>query len=349
MRIITTSEAQMMTARALGLSSAYSVRDVEFLATFLRTAASLNCPTTRPTLVQAAASLLRPFDSDDELTSNIYDGFDELLSYGDLVEIRNQEDTRDLVTLAVPTAVKVSERRIVLLGIAPGGVESLPPPLWSMLTLKGYARILSTVDADAVMSQLLTCGYGMLSYEEWGRTPKVLTPEALIGRYSKLMPSDQSVGSLGELELLLPDTNVRFYRGRWKLAKAETGIFVARRSRRFGSPLWCLVRLEDGIPTGLVNFPTQSAVRGCDEAWHLQQAIDYTRANPQQFSVRYSDDGSAGFLDFFSPVPEWAQRRWLAVGEPADRKGALITFRFDSSISPDEIKFAERRMWVKLS
>ena len=346
MKVVSGSQAEHLLLQSLGLGSSYTLRDIEFLAALIRRAASFSCPCTLTTLAKTVISLVRPLDPDEDLGIRVHEHLDEQLCYGDLIEIRDQEDTRDLVTLAVPSAVKISSRRILLVGIAPSGAELLSPSLANTLELHGCARTLSTDDSDALMSRLLISGYSLLTYDDWCRPPRLTTAEEHVAKYTRKMASQESIGSLGELELLLSDTDVKYYRGRWKTAKGQTGMFVARRERRFGSPSWCFVHLEEGHPVGLITFPTKAGLRGCDEAWHLQQAIDRNRSAPQKFRVRFSDDGQQGFLDFYSPIPEWAHRRWSALGDRMSAKGCLLSYRFDSAILGDEITFAETRMWV---
>ena len=346
MRVLSVSQAEELMLRGLGVGSAYTLHNEEFVATLIRRTASFSCPCTRTALAKAVLSLVRPLYPEEDLGIRIHDCLDELLAYGDLIEIRDQEDTRDLVTIAVPSAVKVSSRRILLVGLAPGDTEPVPNSLATTLRLHGCVRSLSTDDADATMSELLASGHSLLTYDDWSRPPRATTADDLIVRYTRQIATQQSVGSLGELELLLPDTDVKYYRGRWKTAKTHTGIFVAKRERRFGSPSWCFVRLESGQPSGLVSFPTRAGLRGCDEAWHLQQAIDSKRSAPQRFQVRLSSDGLHGFLDLYSPIPEWAQRRWNALGDRVSAQGCLLSYRFDSALLADEIQFSQTRMWL---
>lgn len=345
MRITDQAEAVSCLLESLRIQD-YGFDDLEFLASFIRQVASSSCPCSHRNLVKTALTLLRPLDPDEDLSLRINDCIDELIAYGDLVEIRDQDDTKDLVTRRIASAVKVSPQRVLLLGDPQHGLRYDAPSFITKPKLHGCARMLVVEDADAAMSDLLLDGYALVSYEQWCRLPKLTTAEDLVAKYARKMASQDSVGSLGELELLIPQTNVRYYRGRWKQAKAETGMFVAKRTRRFGSPTWCCVKLEGGVAVGLVSFPTQSGVRGCDEAWHLQQAIDRARSAPQRYSVRLDQETGFSFLDFYSPIPEWAHRRWNAIGERVDSKGSLFTYRFDSSALADEIRFAETRMWV---
>jgi hypothetical protein len=54
--------------------------------------------------------------------------------------------------------------------------------------------------------------------------------------------------------------------------------------------------------------------RGCDEAWHLQQAIDSSLGHPQLYARRKGTAKETVVVDLFSPVPNWARRRWDYAG-----------------------------------
>jgi len=107
------------------------------------------------------------------------------------------------------------------------------------------------------------------------------------------------------------------------------------------------VRLLGFEPTSLIDFPTKNfAYRACDEAWHLQQAIDYQNGNPQQYRVVVLDSGEVQ-LRFLSPIPQWAHRRLTSLGEQVDAPDCLLAYSFPSAaIAADEAHFVELRMWL---
>jgi hypothetical protein len=299
-------------------------------------------------LARTVISLLQPLTDIEELRDEIYECLDEVVAYGDLIELRPDQDAPRQLALSVPSVVKVSARRLLLVGISANGTDYLPSSLRLRLTFRGCARVLEIDDIDAAMSSLVKAGFLLVTHDEWNRPPHQSTAADLISKYERLTASERPVGSLGDLELLIPETNVRYYRGRWQTAKSQSGAFVARRERRFGASSWCYVTLSSGIATRLVDFPTpDSRYRGCDEAWHLQQAIDHQRGEPQEFRVRTDSDGSSALFDLFSPIPEWAHRRWNAVGERVAPEHCLFSYRFDPEIVQDENRFAETRMWLK--
>ena len=52
-------------------------------------------------------------------------------------------------------------------------------------------------------------------------------------------------------------------------------------------------------------------------------------------------------MQFFSPVPAWAQRRWDAVGEPTTNQGCLFAYRLAGSELAEELRFARGTLWLE--
>jgi len=110
--------------------------------------------------------------------------------------------------------------------------------------------------------------------------------------------------------------------------------------------LWCYAELHNGKPTKFIDLPLpKNRWRGCDEAWYLQMAIDAERGMPQQFKVipGYRD---LRIMQFFSPVPMWARRRWDAIGEPIVRPGCLFAYQFSDIELGEEVRFAREALWL---
>jgi len=146
--------------------------------------------------------------------------------------------------------------------------------------------------------------------------------------------------------LLDPAKSVRYYPARWVDKTKSTGRFIGRRPQAYGADLWCYIDLESGVPRKFLDLPLpKSRVRGCDEAWRIQAAIDARRAEPQRFRVRRGPEGWV-VLDLFSPVPMWARRRWDAVGEPVPSTGCLFSYRFRPTEIEEEIRFARDILWL---
>ena len=86
-------------------------------------------------------------------------------------------------------------------------------------------------------------------------------------------------------------------------------------------------------------------MRGCDEAWLAQMAVDARRGEPQEFRVRQGVRG-ARVLQLFSPVPMWVQRKWDVIGEPTPSSGCLFAYRFTDTEIAEEVQFLRDALWL---
>jgi hypothetical protein len=352
MIILDESEAQARAIRCLGLDpAATDFNSIEPLAALVRRTASFCCPCSTALLARTVTNLLAPLLATDELYDRIHDAIDGVTAYGDLIEVPEIDgpaSQRNILNLATPAVIRISSHRLMLIGIASEGVDPLPEPLASLMDFRGFARLIEVDDVQPAISVLLNQGFLLVSADEWNQLPRVTSANDLVAKFDRLLGSEVSVGNLEGLRVLLPNSNVRFYKGRWSPVRSQSGRFVARRERRFGSDLWCVVRLAGGAAVSLVDLPTGgNGIRGCDEAWHLQQAIDVQAGTPQEFRVRKLPERDSAIFDFFSPVPQWATRRWDILGERIESAGSLISYLFNASHAADEAKFAETRMWLK--
>ena len=80
---------------------------------------------------------------------------------------------------------------------------------------------------------------------------------------------------------------------------------------------------------------------------NLQAAIDAARGKPQRFKVRSASNETSRVVDFFSPVPLWAQRRWDAIGEPVPSSGCLFSYKFSTGELPQELEFIQEQLWLR--
>jgi hypothetical protein len=285
---------------------------------------------------------------EDKLRERVLAAINGLMDYGDLIEISDDDgaETRRLVALAAPAVVRISQTKLLLVGVTPEGTDPLPKELLTHRSIQGFARTLDVEDSRTVMSRLRDSGYLLITENEWGLLPAIGNSATLIDRYRKRLLEDVPVGTIEGLEILLPERKVTYYPDRWIDKNIPDGDFIARRSRRFGENAWCHVRIRNGTVTALTDLPTKDfRFRACDEAWHLQQAIDKERGTPQEFRV--TDEGEQSCLfEFFSPVPLWAHRQWNLLGEHTSTKGALFSYRFPAAVADSVKHFAESRMWL---
>jgi hypothetical protein len=236
---------------------------------------------------------------------------------------------------------------VVLLGVAADHLSPLPSEFECRIQYLGHIRKLSpssvTEDLRVELRQL---GLLELSYDAWLKGPKSSTVSQAVAANDRALDIVTPSRDIPGLLLLDPTKPVRYYRGRWVEPKAQTGRFVARRQQAYGADLWCYVQLTNGQPERMIDFPhSGSRWRGCDEAWHLQMAIDAQRGTPQRFRVTPSGDDVV--LEFFSPTPAWARRRWDAIGEPVPSVGSLFAYRISKSEIEEERRFMQEALWLE--
>jgi len=356
MREIDASQVNAFTLQALGLDPATAdISCVEAMAGCLRRAAGFLAPCSPRTLVDAVAQASRGLVEDErEFRDDVQDTLEALLAYGDFLELEEVDPERPggthcrLVYLAPPRFVMRHTGVALLIGTVPEEVLPLPPTMAHRVRHASYVRSLAP-EADEDLRQLLTeLGLDEMSMERWSRAPRSEKPAQHVERCNNALDASPRSGDLPGLSLIDPALPVTYYRGRWVEATIQTGRFVARRKQRYGADRWCYVGLERGEPARSLDFPNDDPTkRGCDEAWRLQAAIDATSGTPQQFRVlrpRVSDDY---VLQFFSPVPMWARRRWDAIGEPMDGGGGcLFAYRLPDAEIDEELSYITNELWL---
>ena len=350
MNVLTPADVSARAVETLRLDAMLlDLTTVEAIASALRRAAGLLCPCSSRTLVKAVYEPLLGVHEDADLQSVVEDTLEALVAHGDLLELRDatQEDASGALLFAAPPSfVHCHSDVVMMLGVAPDGMSCVPESIEQTIEHVNHVRILRGDSVD-LGNQLAELGLIKISYSAWTKGPQSEMAADLIGRMRDMTAGTQACGELPGLVLLDHEKPVRYYRGRWVEPSQQTGHFVGRRPQAYGADLWCYVEVQEGHAVRLVDLPTRHGVgRGCDEAWRLQAAIDYERNAPQVYRVRPGPGGS-WLLDFFSPVPMWARRRWEAIGEPVPAFGCLFSFKFSETAVSDEIAFAREYMWLK--
>ncbi|GEL96114.1 hypothetical protein CCO02nite_27720 [Cellulomonas composti] len=293
---------------------------------------------------------VRPLGGDELQRDDVAEILEQLVASGDLLELRHEggRSTR-LLYLAPPSFIERFPGTYMVMGVRPFGAHLIGDELARAIEYEGHTRVLKTdpVEAD---SELRARGLQRVAKDRWVARPSSETPADLIGRHQARLDVATTAGELDGLQLLDPASKVRYYRGRWRTpAQTDTGDYVARRPQAYGADLWCLVRLEAGAPTRLMEFPVADpVVPGRDEAWRYQAAVDALRGTAQQFRIRRgnqpSDDPT---LDFFSPLPGFAERyvqfTGLALGKTP---GALFSFRLPAAALADTTNFLTDMLWM---
>ncbi len=354
MQHISAEDLQALKVRELGLDpSCLDLVSIEALATALRRAASLLCPCPAPTLLRSVLDPLDGLASDPKAVAALAEStLEALVGYGDVLELGDLQPTcskseRRVLFLAPPSFVLRQTGMALIVGIAPDTVSPLPEGIASRVKYVNHVRRLSAAADEDLRAELGRLGLLELSPELWLKAPPHETAAEHIQRLDRVLDSASPSTEIPGLQLLDPTRPVNYYRGRWVELHKQTGRFVARRPQAYGAPLWCYVEVQTGSPKRFIDLPLAgSRLRGSDEAWRLQMAIDALRGRPQRFSLRPGPPGT-GILALFSPLPTWAQRRWDAIGENVPAPGCLFAYRFTRDEISEEVRFAREVLWLE--
>lgn len=336
--------------RMLGLASCDHAIDSAFFAALLRHTAGICCPSSAATLRAVALESLQYLFDDNELASKIDDAIEGLVVGGDLLEL-SQVTTDDpsvkgtWLFAAPPSFIMRPTGSIFLTGVVADRDTYLPSELMIRIHHDGYTRAIMPAPGESLPEELTALGLQRLSEENWLKMPKLQKAEELRDAIASKLRAQQRSGDIPDLQIIDASQPVTYYRGRWLKPSCQSGIFVARRPRQYGSPIWCVVELEDGEPKKLLDFPTpRTRWRGCDEAWRLQMAIDQLNGMPQVYRVRVT--GEYAYVDFYSPLPFWAERRLMLVGHHEAPNNCLLAYRLRFSELAAEEEFLQKHLWL---
>jgi hypothetical protein len=354
MKILSSTEVAREVVRELGLDpEIVEITSTEVISALVRRTAGLQCPCPRKRILKnVLQSLVGVVPDSGELREVVDDSIDTLVAHGDLLEHNDitRESTRSEVVLnrAPLVFVKRESGACVLLGIAPDDRPVLPDFLHEKIQYNNFNRVIPADAALDVSAHLLSLGFIELPYKAWSRCPAAIAPDKHIAAIDRHFVSSLAhfTDTIEGLRFLDPSTSVDYYPNRWVVPKKHTGRFVGRRPQAYGADVWCYVEMERGKPKRFLDLPLPgSRWRGCDEAWHLQAAIDASCGKSQHYKLR---EGARDLkiLDLLSPVPSWAQRRWVMVGMPVSRHQCLMSFRFRSVEIREEIRFAKDHLWL---
>jgi hypothetical protein len=192
----------------------------------------------------------------------------------------------------------------------------------------------------------LDLGLIELPLSAWLHAPASMTANAFLEDWRAKLPTTTSPEKIEDVEILDTKMPTTFYKGRWRaVTNKDAGLYLARRPRRYGANLWCLLELRDGLVQRLVDVhPRDARVRDCDEAWRIQAAIDAIASAPQTVRLMSRDDKAV--LAFGSPLPAWATRRLSLIGEPVLVRGTLLAFEVPKQNVEEEVRWLEDVLWL---
>jgi len=350
---ISCEEVLQHSREALGLASkSECIADNAFIAGLLRHASGFLCPCS-PATIRAVALESLQFLLDvnpEELEERINEAIEGLVIGGDLLELHQVTAADPSVKgtwlfAAPPSYIVRPSGSIFLTGIVADRDTYLPQSLMSRIHHDGYTRAIMPDADENLTGELAALGLQELNQNNWLRTPKIQSARKVLAGLEANLNAQSRSGNISDLRIIDPTQPVLYYRGRWTVPKRHTGMFVGRRPQEYGAPLWCFVELENGEAKKLLDFPLpKSRWRGCDNAWHLQMAIDSINGNPQRYRIR--KNGDYDFIDFYSPIPSWAERRFMIFGRHAEPENCLLCYRIPHGELITEEDFLRKHLWL---
>lgn len=346
-------EVQALGVEALGLdASALDLLTPEAIASMLRRAASFVSPcsprTLRETIVRGLQHL---HNSPDALRTRIDGALESLVGYGDLLELAqdDEESVGTLIHLAPPSFVWRPGAALLLGGLR-DDVDVLPAELRDRIHYANHTRRLYEIPGEELREHLRSLELVDLPESVWLRPPRPDSARETVAAANRALEGCPTGGEVRGLTILDSERPVRYYPGRWRSASNLSGRFIARREQRFGSDLWCYVALDEGQVVRLLDLPRDGVARagwrGCDDAWNLQLALDEIAGHRQQYGLRESPPEGFDLVDFFSPIPLWARRRWDVIGELIEPKASLFAYRFTVVDFGREQRYMEDELWL---
>jgi hypothetical protein len=352
--IASPAECRELAVRTLDVDEVADLFSAEGLAASLRRAASFLCPASPRQLIDAVLEAVRPLHEGTGLArEDLADLLDLLVSGGDLLELRQPGDGPGrLLYLGPPSYVERRAGQYLLLGIRPFAAPLISSELAGEIQYEGHTRTID-LPPDEGAAQLAELGLHMIRRRQWARLPAEMPAGELIRRTRERISASGPAGVVDGLTVIDPAAKVTYYRGRWRpLKPADCGLFVARRPQAYGADLWCAALIDDGAPRRLLDLPADDpAAPAHDEAWRLQAALDAAAGRPQVFRIGGTSGAGASAgraVDFFSPLPRWAERYLQLTGMAIPRSlGALCSYRVAEGSIPGLARLLEDMLWMR--
>lgn len=341
------AEVATMATGILGLDpEAVDLLSTEGLCASLRRAASFLCPASPRQIVDAVLQALAPLSERLE-RDTVVAALDALVISGDLLELLQAGSRSRLLFLGPPSFVEKHPGEYLLLGIRPHAAALLGATMDEVIYDAHTRTVL--LDPASGPASLLAAGLHCVSKKQWTRAPRIESPAEVIEKTRKRLSAERSVGMVTGLTIIGPADSGQFYKGRWREpSDADDGIFIGRRPQAYGAPIWCAVELANGVPQAVLDLPVDSTVApGWDEARRIQAALDAARGAAHIYRVRRGTRPGGTFLDFFAPLPSWAERYLAISGWPA-AKGpkSLFSYCVPDAAADDAQQFLSSSLWM---
>lgn len=328
--VLTDADVLATARTSLGLPIPGEIDEI-YIAASLRRLAGFMCPCSPKTLIGSMVDSHRSMKQNDNVfLDRIESVLESLVAIGDLLELSDVTTLDETVKstwvfAAPPSFVLRPSGNAFLLGVSADETTPLPVDLRGRMKYRGVARSIDPMPSEALETTLRGMGLRELSMEIWLRYPKLQSATAVIRDLDAKLSAQGACGEIADVRILDHTRDARRYRDRWGAPMSQSGRFIVRRPQAYGADLWGYAELREGKPAKLIDFPPPGVRwRGCDMAWRVQMAIDALAGKAQKFDVEVSD--GVARLDFFAPIPDWAQRRLSTIGEQTEPRACLLSF-----------------------
>jgi len=326
--------------------------DDEFLAALLRRLAGFHCPCSPSTLrVALFQSLDKIIPDTEELNERVDSVLEALHAGGDLLELARvttiDEHTRSTwVFIAPPSFVLLPSGVAHIFGLAPEETLPLPDSIRSRVRTVGTNRVLDPTPGEDLRAVLVDAAFREQSIDSWLRLPRSTTAAAFRKSRDECLGAAPSSGHIEQLSIYEPSRRERRYADRWVAPTVQTGKYIGRRPHAYGADTWGYVELKLGEAQRFLDFPLSGSThRGCDEAWRLLLALENEAGHPLEYRLLPQNDGVA--IDFFFPLPVWAQRRLGVVGRRIEQHHCLLSYWLPEQVKSAECEFIEQELWLR--
>ncbi len=338
------------------LNVAQSVEEINenFLIALIRRTAGYLCPCTpnylRTSILESLAYLHT--DTEDSLDKSIEQLIDDLIVSGDLLELSDTgyadtERKGSEIFAAPPSFIIRDTGRAYIIGIVKDQDKYFSDELLKRVKLSYNIRYIDPNDGEILSETLNNAGYIKLEEHDWLKLPEQTTSLQLLQKAKQKLATQDQCSPIEGLEVLNSAKQPTFYNGRWTGPKDLSGMYIARRPREFGPLLWGLVELEGGVLKRMLELPlVPNRWSERDDALHIQMALDRQLKQSQRYRITKSH--ATCKVEFFSPLPVWAERRYVAFGKKYDNKikGALFAYDIPVEEIEQEEAFLQNYLWL---
>jgi hypothetical protein len=352
-RLLSPVAATSSVKASLRLTNAASFEAV--VAQSLRRASFQMAPCPAYRLEQAVARSLTAIAPEGiDIETVVADALETLIVYGDILELHPLSDelslasTRLVLRPSPPFFVRHVGGAAILVGVAGDEITALPDEVNERVRHDGALRILAPLGDEEVYAGLTQSGMPELSHAAWFRLPPAEPAQGYVTKWKDRLAATERPSGLEGLTVF-EGTGSDFYpKRRVPLARGHNGFFVARRPQKYGADLWCLVDVKNGSVGHLLDLVSEGdRLRPCDLAWRILMAKDRIGGDPQRTSIQACERGWR--LDFYSPLPAWAQRRMTIDGASVPPTSCLLSYEISSDALPNVAIVLAERLWLDAS